>query len=96
MSNLSYITDMTKNLLIKYPPKVIMVTLYGTSTDEYAKFTINKIAFKRVTDNLKFLHSNNIDFMLKTIISKETIAAALKGKFDDVARIYKKKSCMMQ
>lgn len=28
--------------------------------------------------------------MLKVIISKETIPAALKGKFDDIARIYKK------
>ncbi|WFW59008.1 radical SAM protein [Citrobacter freundii] len=90
MSNLSYITDVTKNLLIKYPPKVIMVTLYGTSTYEYENFTINKTAFRKVTDNLCFLHSNNIDFMLKVIISKETIPAALKGKFDDIARIYKK------
>lgn len=54
MSNLSYITDVTKNLLIKYPPKVIMVTLYGTSTYEYENFTINKTAFRKVTDNLCF------------------------------------------
>ncbi|MCY0789500.1 radical SAM protein [Morganella morganii] len=90
MSNLSYITDMTKKLLIKYPPKVIMVTLYGTSTDEYTKFTINKAAFKRVINNLNFLHSNNINFMLKAILGKETIAAALEGKFDDIAKIYRK------
>ncbi|EHI0238429.1 radical SAM protein, partial [Escherichia coli] len=90
MSNLSYITDVTKKILIKYPPKVIMITLYGTGADEYAKFTINKSAFKRVIENIKFLYSNNIDFMLKAIIGKETIPAALEGKFDDIARVYKK------
>lgn len=33
--------------------------------------------------------------MLKAIIGKETIPAALEGKFDDIARVYKKKLCMM-
>jgi hypothetical protein len=45
-----------------------MITLYGTGADEYAKFTINKSAFKRVIENIKFLYSNNIDFMLKSIL----------------------------
>lgn len=90
MSNLSYVPGKIKDVLLDYPPKAIMITLYGTNEGEYTHFTLNKNAFRKVIDNIDFLHSNNISFMLKAILSKATIGAVLSGEFDKIAETYGK------
>ena len=89
-TNLSHLSHTLKSALLEHKPRIISVTLYGTSDAEYQSFTGMKGGYSQVIRNLDFLHGNRIHFALKAVLTKETRNSAMAGRYEDIARKYGK------
>lgn len=89
-TNLSYLSESLKSILITHKPRNISVTIYGTSDDEYRTFTGAKKGYTQLIENLNFLRENSINFNLKAIFTEETKKSAMMGRYDEISREYGK------
>ena len=78
-TNATLITDKIKELLIKYPPHKIGVTVYGSCPEVYEKVCGNKNAFYKMMKGIQFL---------KTLPSKiEARCTVIKDNYNDIDNI---------
>ena len=81
MTNATNFSDDIKNMLLKYPPYQISVTIYGVDAETYTIVTGNKNGWKNFSDNIIFLDGLQKEkgtiLSLSSVYTKETI------KFDD-------------
>lgn len=89
-TNLSHLNESLKSTIVTHKPRNISVTLYGTSNEEYQKFTGIKNGYSNVIDNLDFLQENGINFSLKAVLTKETQCSAMMRRYELVSRKYGK------
>lgn len=64
MSNAGAWTDDVRDVLSRYPPTGVGVTLYGGCDETYAAVTGDPRGFSKVIDNLRFLRTRGIPFTL--------------------------------
>ena len=69
-TNCYYLPDPIIPFLVRYPPAMIAITLYGASNNIYQKFTSVTGAWDRVSNNIKFLKSLGLNLKLRTQINK--------------------------
>ena len=72
-TNATMITPKIKELLVKYPPHRIGVTLYGASPDTYKNVCGNADAYEKAIEGIKFLHTlpSKMDIRLTIIKDNE-------------------------
>lgn len=68
-TNASLIDKDMAVFLSKYPPRSIDITLYGTSNEEYLKFTGVNDAFSKVINAMEYLTKYQIFFTTKMILN---------------------------
>lgn len=61
-----YLPESIIPFLIKYPPTIIAITIYGASNKTYKKFTSINNAWDKVSYNIKFLKSLGFNLKLRT------------------------------
>lgn len=79
------------DILKKYPPADIFITLYGTNENEYTEFVGVPNQFREVIKSLTFLTENNIPFSLNTHVTKINFDNVMAGKYDEIGTSYQKK-----
>lgn len=78
-TNATMITDKIKDLLKKYPPHKIGITIYGSCPEVYKKVTGDGKAFVKFIEGIRFL---------KTLPSKlEVRTTIIKDNYDDIYNI---------
>lgn len=70
-TNGTLITENIANLLQKYKPRRVNVTLYGASNETYARLCNNPQGFKQVINGLNLLKERNIDVKLNGTLVPE-------------------------
>lgn len=80
ISNGSCLNDEILNLFIKFPPRIINITMYGASSETYEAVCGNNTFYERVLMNVRRLTEHHIPVCLQTTISKDNV--------DDLAAIY--------
>ncbi len=60
------------DLLAKYKPIMVEISLYGTDDESYYELTRKKVSYKHIEDNIKELVSKKIRVRLKTVLLKQT------------------------
>lgn len=80
-TNGSLFDDEIIEMMAKYPPLLVDITLYGSTAETYAAVTGNAPSFKRVLENCEKLKRSNVRFSLKTTLMKPTLGEldAMKG-----------------
>lgn len=87
-TNATMITPRIKDLLTKYPPHEIGVTIYGASEETYGRLCGVPGAFHRALEGIKFLHTLPSRLELRTTYVKDNVAdmqaiRALAAGIDD-------------
>ncbi len=72
-TNATLITDAHINLFLRYPPRDIEVTVYGTTAETYENVTRNPGSYISFMRGINLLLKNNIKINLKTIALKTNI-----------------------
>ena len=68
-----FLADQHLDLLEKYPPFLIEITLYGFSDKTYQKVTGRADAFDRVMKNIREIKRRNFNLMLKSMVLKQNV-----------------------
>ena len=89
-TNLSHLSNQMKAALVAHKPRNISVTIYGTSEEEYKAFTGMNNGYSHVIENLDFLQEEGIHFALKAVLTRETWASAMAGRYERIAEKYGK------
>lgn len=84
VTNGSLINDKDILLFKALPPHNILITLYGTSRQEYINFT-GKDTFENVMGTLQKLKNNNISFSLRTVATKTLKSSIETFRFEEIA-----------
>ncbi len=87
MTNGSLINDKRINMLSKYPPHIISITLYGASKEDYGKFTGREENYTKVMNNLEKLKAANISFNIRTVATKTLRDSIKNSEFDKIAQM---------
>lgn len=85
MTNGSLLNNEHIAVFKKLPPSNISITLYGTSEDEYRRFTGTGNNFIKVMNSLQLLKENHIPFALRAVATKTTRESLQNGRFDRIA-----------
>lgn len=88
MTNGSLINDNIIDLFLRLPPRNISITIYGTNSSEYEKFTGSAENFEKVMHGLDLLKANNINFVLRTIATQTFYDSLEKKRFEKIADHY--------
>ena len=67
----AFMTKRILETLIKYPPTMVFVTIFGFTDQVYRKTTNSNVSIKKVLNNVKLLHKYNIRLKLRTTITKD-------------------------
>lgn len=86
-SNATIINDKIRNVLIKYKPDLVSISIYGVSNLEYLIFT-GKDKFNQLKKNIDFFKKNDIKFTLKTVLTKDSIKSANAMSYEKIAKEY--------
>lgn len=70
LTNGSLVTDDLINVLIKYPPYVVKISLYGLSSDSYEAMTGCGENYNKVIAGIDKLISNNINVAVQCVVTK--------------------------
>ena len=84
-TNASLVTDKVIEVLIRYPPHKIGITIYGASPETYEKVCENPQAFQRVIDGIHRLQSLPSRLEFRTTIIKDNY-----DDFDDICELVSK------
>lgn len=76
------------SLLNNFKPLNISVSIYGLTEEKYQLFTGVKHQLEKIKNTLQFLVRNNINFELKTIVSKLNFLEVISEQYDDFASEY--------
>lgn len=87
-TNASLLNDEIIDLLSKYKPTMIEISLYGIDNSSYEELTMRKIDFSKLKDNIKRIVESNIRVRLKTVLLKQTY-----NYIDDMKKIAKDLKC---
>ena len=74
------INDKIVELLNKYKPVMVEISLYGVDDKSYYELTRKKVNYKIIEDNIHKLVSNKIRVRLKTVLLKQT--------YDEIEKMY--------
>ncbi len=85
-TNATMIDEARADLLKKYPPKCVSISLYGASDETYERLCGRKGMFTRVDTAVKLLLERGICLELKTILTPENIGDA-QACFDYARRM---------
>jgi len=77
-TNGSLVSQNIVELFVKYPPRVVEITMYGFCEETYARMTKQKM-FEKVKNNILLLKHNGINVLLKMFVTTEN-----KQDFDGV------------
>ena len=78
-TNATMISEKIKNLLRKYPPHKVGITIYGSSPEVYEKVSGNGDAFYRLLEGIRFLKTLPSRFEARTTI--------IQDNYDDIYNI---------
>jgi len=70
-TNASTLSESTLDILIKYPPIKILISMYGISEDIHRKVTNSSVLLETVKENIIRLQKNKINIFLRTPVSKD-------------------------
>ncbi len=87
-TNASLIKEDIIELLKKYKPAMVEISLYGTSEETYKDLTKKKVNFKKIKENIKKIVKNNIRVRLKTVLLKQTY-----NQIDEMHKIANELGC---
>lgn len=89
MTNGTLVNTRIKDLLSKYKPFDVSVTIYGLNPNDYIMFT-GKNSYSNLIDGLNYFNSESIPFNLKTVLVKSNYSSVISGLYEDLAKNYKK------
>ena len=76
------LTDEMIEILVRYPPVMVDISIYGACEETYSKVTGINGAFSKVMDNCRKLKAANVRFCLRTPVLTLTI-----GELDDMREL---------
>lgn len=87
LSNATLISNKMKEMLKKYKPELISISVYGIDEQEYIYFT-GKNSYNKLKENLDFFKENQINFRLKTVLTKDSYQSAINHDYEKLANKY--------
>lgn len=88
VTNGSLINEEHIKLFKEFPPHNIMITMYGTSKEEYIDFT-SRDNYDNVIHTLDLLKRNSFNFAIRTVVTKTLKNSIETFKFEEIAKKYK-------
>jgi len=70
-SNAILINKRLIEIFIKYPPKIIEISVYGASNETYFKLTKDSRGFDKLINSLNLLDSYKIKYSIKTFVTQQ-------------------------
>ena len=72
-SNLYHIPDGFIDMIKEYPVDMFQISLYGVTKETFQSVTKTKLNYKVVLENIELLLKNEIEFILRTPVSKDVL-----------------------
>lgn len=69
-TNGTLLTEKVVNIFYRYPPRILYISLHAGSSEGYKKITGRASAFKDVKRGIELLKKKNIQFRIKTLITR--------------------------
>ena len=79
-TNGTLIDENIAKLFKKYPPSCLVVSIYAGSDEGYEKITKRKGVFTTIVKGLDFLKNENVNFVLRFLITKDSLDEIEKMK----------------
>ena len=77
-----------KNVLLKYPPRKLDISIYGLSNKEYGEFTGDFKGFDKLVNSLNWLFNNNFVFQLTVMAIENNYNEIYNGEYDRFFGLY--------
>lgn len=87
-TNALLLTDKIKDILVKYPPRKLDISVYGLCNKKYGEFTGDYQGFFKLKSSLDWLYENDFSFQLTVMAIRENFQELASGKYDDFFERY--------
>lgn len=83
-TNALLLTKQIKDILLKYPPRKLDISIYGLNDKEYGEFTGDYHGFSKLVKSLDWFYENDFSFQLIAMAIKENYNNLIEKKYDDI------------